>query len=181
MPEAAVMLAVAEWLFSRGATEVRAHPDGLHMKDFDMPGWLEGRGFRRVSTTGKRGVSGTFERGSQQITIHSKPGLGDVVATLDGVEVEVETKGGVINSRHPGRLSRLRKGLHEAVGQLMASPRGEGQLIAAVPSHPETLKVAEKLRERCSRVGITLALIERDGRVNVVGPNRQEACASRSA
>jgi hypothetical protein len=165
MSEAAVMLAVAKWLFGLGATEVAIHPDGMHMKGFDIPGWLTSAGFERTSTTGVRAVSGAFKRGNHRLTVHSRPGLGDVIAQLDGIHVEVEAKGGCINSRHPGQLSRLRKGLHEAIGQLMGSPRQDTRLIAAVPYHPETEKLAKRLAERCKLAYIEIALIRDDGTV----------------
>jgi hypothetical protein len=167
MSEAAVMLAMAEWLFAQGATHASMHPDGMHMKGFDIPGWLRSVGFERESTTGMRGQSGSFRRGSNTLTVHSQPGLGDVIAVVDGVQVEVEAKGGCINSTHPGRLSRLRKGLHEAVGQLMGSPRLDVRLIAAVPHHPETHKVAMRLATRCALARIEIALVNEDGSVSL--------------
>lgn len=165
LSEAAVMLAVADWLFSKGAVDVRVHPDGLHMKGFDMPKWLHSRGFARLTTTGKRGISGTFRRDGHLLTIHSRPGLGDVVTTLNGVDIEVEAKGGCINTRHPGQLSKLRKGLHEAVGQLMSSPRTDCRLIAAVPKHPETERLVGRLSARCARASIEIVLVDSDGSV----------------
>ena len=168
MSEAAVMLVMAEWLFRQGAAEVSVHPDGMHMKDFDIPGWLAAAGFERVSTTGTRGQSGSFRRGSQHLTVHSRPGLGDVIGCLDGVQIEIEAKGGCINSKHPGRLSRLRKGLHEAVGQLMGSPRLDIRLIAAVPFHSETEKLAVRLATRCRLAQIEIALIRDDGTVVMI-------------
>ncbi len=35
------MLAMAEWIFEQGATDVEIHPDGMHLKGFDIRGWLE--------------------------------------------------------------------------------------------------------------------------------------------
>lgn len=168
MSEGAVMLAVMMWLFKQGAGKVFMHPDGLHMKGFDMPGWLEGQGFERKSQTGIKGVSGEFRRGSQIAILHSRPGLGDVIAEVDGQHWEVETKGGCINTRHPGQTSKLRKGLSEAVGQLMASPRADARLFAVVPRHPETEKLAARLIERACRVGIEIGLVAADGEVKLV-------------
>jgi hypothetical protein len=126
---------------------------------------LAGRGFTRTTATGRGQTGGTFRRGDQTLIVHAQPGLGDVVATLNGVEVEIEAKGGCINTRHSGQLSRLRKGLHEAVGQLMASPRADVRLIAAVPRHPETERTARRLLPRCARVGIEIALVGGDGTI----------------
>jgi hypothetical protein len=139
----------------------------MHMKGFDIPSWLTGRGFTRATVTGRGQTSGTFRRGDQTLIVHSQPGLGDVVATLNGVEVEIEAKGGCINTRHPGQLSRLRKGLHEAVGQLMASPRAQVRLIAAVPRHPETERLSQRLLPRCTRAGIEIALVNEHGEVGL--------------
>ena len=108
MSEPAVMLAMAEWLIAQGAPEVRIHPDGMHMKGFDIPAWLAGRGYTRMTATGRGQTSGAFRRGDQSLIVHSRPGLGDVIATLDGIDVEIEAKGGCLNTRHPGQLSRLR-------------------------------------------------------------------------
>ena len=40
LSEAGVMLAVAEWMFGLGAEAVEIHPDGMHVKQFDMCGWF---------------------------------------------------------------------------------------------------------------------------------------------
>ena len=180
LSEGAVMLAVASWLFDQGAEEVCVHPDGQHMKAFDMPGWLEAKGFSRVTTTGSRGLSGEFRRGAQCLTLQAKPGHGDVVTRLDGVEIEIETKGGCINTRHPGQLSRLRKGLHEAVGQLLSSPRNNRRFIAVVPFHKETERWASRLAERCSLVGIEIALVTGSGDVHLIQCNQPSATARSS-
>ena len=42
LTEPAVMLAMAHWLIELGATEVEVHPDGMHLKQFDMGEWLSG-------------------------------------------------------------------------------------------------------------------------------------------
>ena len=82
--------------------------------------------------------------------------------------MEIEAKGGCISSCHRGQLSRLRKGLNEAVGQLMASPRPNARLIAAVPLHPETERLGKRLLLRCARVGIDIALVDEDGAVELL-------------
>jgi hypothetical protein len=137
----------------------------MHMMGFDIPGWVASRGFSRTATTGRTQTSGTFRRNDQTLIVHSRPGLGDIVCQLNGVRVEIEAKGGCLNTRHAGQLSRLRKGLQEAVGQLLGSPNVGARLIAAVPRHVETEKVAERLLPRCRRVGIEIALVDGDGSV----------------
>ncbi|MFQ8433990.1 hypothetical protein [Amaricoccus sp. W119] len=167
LTEGAVMLAMSEWLFGQGASEVRVHPDGTHMAGFDMPAFLSSRGFVRTSATGKREISWVFKRGDQTLTVHARSGLGDLVTTIGGATVEVEAKGGCINTKHAGQLSRLRKGLHEAVGQLLGCPRTVDRLIAAVPLHPETEKLATRLLPRCRHIGIEIALVDGSGAVHL--------------
>jgi hypothetical protein len=59
--EGAVMLAYAMHLLRTQQTkEVRIHPDGQHGTQFDFSGWLERRGFSRVSSTGKTSYGGTY-------------------------------------------------------------------------------------------------------------------------
>ena len=96
------------------------------------------------------------------------PGRGDVVGKLGKQDVEIEAKGGCINTRHAGQKSRLRKGLHEAVGQLMASRRRDVRLIAAVPDHGITRALAQDLLPRCGKLGIEIALVDELGRVDLL-------------
>ena len=167
--ELAMMLAVAEWLFSEGASKVCIHPAGTHLKQFDAAKWLKSEGFIKISPLGRTRLGGEYRREGQTLVIYPCSGLGDVVARINGGDVKVETKGGLINSKYAGQVSKLRRGLQEAVGQLMSSPRDEGaRLIAAVPSHPETEKVAQRLLERCNIVGIDIALLSADGTVDFV-------------
>jgi len=91
-----------------------------------------------------------------------------VVAVIDGARVEVEAKGGCINTRHSGQLSKLRKHLYEAVGMLLDSRNDAERLIAAVPRHRETERVAERMAERCRAAGIEIALVAGDGSVSIV-------------
>jgi hypothetical protein len=62
--------------------------------------------------------------------------------------IEAECKGGAIETRHPGRLSRLDKSLCEIVGRLMSTPATGGQ-VAAMPRTEVTLRLARKLAPRC--------------------------------
>ena len=98
--------------------------------------------------------------------IDFRSGLGDVVAEVEGVRVLVEAKGGCINSRNPGQLSRLRKHVYEAVGSLLDG-READRLIAAVPLHAQTERLAGRMAPRCRRVGIEIALVAPDGEVHV--------------
>ena len=87
-------------------------------------GFAAHHGFQHAQTRGSTSYGGEYTRGDQTLTIRLKPGLGDVIAELDGRKLVAECKGGVINSNHAGQLSRLRCGLCEAVGLLLTRPPG---------------------------------------------------------
>ncbi len=162
------MLAMAEWMFGQGAIEVEIHPDGMHLKGFDVRGWLETEGFAKTADMGRTPAGGVYKRAGQTVIVDPRPGIGDVVAIIDGARVEVEAKGGCINTRHSGQLSKLRKHLYEAVGMLLDSRNDANRLIAAVPRHPETERVAERMAKRCHANGIEIALVSGDGSIWIV-------------
>jgi hypothetical protein len=164
--EGAVMLAYAMHLFdAHNIDEVRIHPDGEHGKQFEFVAWLAKRGFRKTSSTGKTAYGGVYrDDAGRQIVVHPKSGLGDVVANLDEGVVTAECKGGIINTRHAGQLSRLRKGLCETVGLLMAT-QSAGRQVAVVPYTKTTEELAKRLAPRCALAGIEIALVETSGEV----------------
>ena len=163
------MLAYAMHLLrTEDAREVRIHPDGEHGKQFDFAGWLAGRDFAKVSTLGSTAYGGVYRNpAGQTITVHPKSGLGDVVAEVGGRIISAECKGGIINTRHPGQVSRLYKGLCETVGLLMATP-AQGRQVAVAPLTEGTLRLAERLAPRCALAGIEIALVGARGQVTDV-------------
>jgi hypothetical protein len=174
--EGAVMLAYAMHLLRAEPTsEVHIHPDGEHGKQFDFRAWLARQGFVLESPTGKTPYGGSYKdlRG-RIIVITPKPGLGDVVANFGERIITAECKGGIINTRHPGQVSRLYRGLCETVGLLMASP-SLGRQIAVVPYTPTTLSLAKRLVPRCALAGIEIALVKERGEVIDVKPDPVEA------
>ena len=177
--EGAVMLAYAMHLLrTQGARDVRIHPDGEHGKQFDFTAWL-GRGdFTKISTLGSTTYGGVYRNpAGQTITVHPKSGLGDVVAEVDDHVISAECKGGIINTRHPGQVSRLYRGLCETVGLLMATP-SQGRQIAVVPLTESTLRLAKRLAPRCALAGIEIALVGSRGDVMDV---KQEAADEQAA
>lgn len=167
--EGAVMLAYAMHLLrTAGAAHVRIHPDGEHGKQFDFAGWLVRRGFAKVSSLGGTTYGGVYrDAAGQTITVHPKSGLGDVVAEADGHVISAECKGGIINTRHSGQVSRLYRGLCETVGLLMASP-SQGRQVAVAPLTEGALRLAERLAPRCALAGIGIALVGSRGQVTDV-------------
>jgi hypothetical protein len=81
-----------------------------------------------------------------------------VVAEVGDHIISAECKGGIINTRHPGQVSRLYKGLCETVGLLMATP-SSGRQVAVVPYTESTMRLATRLAPRCALAGIEIALV----------------------
>lgn len=174
--EGAVMIAYAMHLLRiEGADQVRVHPDGEHGKRFDFSGWLARRRFRKTSSIGTTAYGGVYEHaGGQTITINPRSGLGDVVAEIGDHVISAECKGGIINTKHPGQVSRLYKGLCETVGMLMATP-SQGRQVAVVPLTDSTLRLAQRLAPRCALAGIEIALVGGRGEViDVTSPQGAE-------
>jgi hypothetical protein len=97
--------------------------------------------------------------------------LGDVVAEVGDHVISAECKGGIINTKHPGQVSRLYKGLCETVGMLMATP-SQGRQVAVVPFTEGTLRLAERLAPRCALAGIQIAWSEAEAKSGMCGQCR---------
>lgn len=164
--EGAVMVAYGMHLLrTAGATHVRIHPDGEHGKRFDFVGWLAKRGFAKTTSTGTTSYGGEYQHeNGWRITIHPSSGKGDVVAEIGNHVISAECKGGIINTKHSGQVSRLYKGLCETVGLLMAS-ESPGRQVAVVPYTESTLRLARRMAPRCALAGIELALVGSRGEV----------------
>jgi hypothetical protein len=172
LTEAAVMLAYGMHLL-RTVPELRTvtlNPDGEHAKRFEIARWLSARGFVRKQAPGKTAFVGTYMCGEQSIVVASIPGKGDVVAATRDKTIIAECKGGIVNTRHAGQTSRLRKGLCEAVGLLLARAKG-GRQVAVVPHTETTLRLARKLAPRARDAGIEIALVDELGRVTDIAPD----------
>lgn len=170
MTEAAVMIAFALHLFDTGTTAVEIHPDGEHGKRFDIKGSLGAHGFALMHTLGTTNYGGIYQRNKQTMIVTLKPGIGDIVAEFEGQVLVAECKGGVVNTRHAGQVSRLRRGLCEAVGLLMARPLNGGRNVAVIPATEVVEKLARKMLPRIATAGIEVALVQKDGRVDYVHP-----------
>jgi hypothetical protein len=170
--EGAVMMAYAMHLLrTTKAREVLVHPDGEHGKRFDFSSWLAKRGFDRTTQTGTTSYAGRYVLGDgRSVIVNPISGKGDVVADDAGVVISAECKGGIINTRHSGQVSRLYKGLCETVGLLMASP-SPGRQVAVVPRTEGTHRLAHRLAPRCAAAGIEIALVGRRGLVEDVRPS----------
>ncbi len=166
LTEAAVMLAYGLHLLATvpELKTVELHPDGEHGKRFEIAKWLSGQGFIMMEPQGTTSYCGLYVCGQQSIIVTSVPGKGDVVAKAQGGTIIAECKGGIVNTRHAGQTSRLRRGLCEAVGLLMARAKG-GRQVAVVPHTEATLRLAQKLAARAMDAGIEIALVDERGQV----------------
>lgn len=177
--EGAVMVSYAMHLLRTETIQlVRIHPDGEHGKQFDFRGWLRRRGFELVTPMGSTSYGGIyFDDHQRQIVVQPKSGLGDVVAGEGDATISAECKGGIINTRHSGQVSRLYKGLCETVGMLMATP-ALGRQVAVVPWTEGTLRLATRLAPRCAIAGIEIALVGRRGKIIDVHTNAIQMASS---
>jgi hypothetical protein len=160
LTEAAVMIAFAMYLFENGALEVQLHPDGEHLKRYDVAACLKAQGFDLSAHPS------VYSRGRQTVAVTCKSGLGDVVSEVGNTIVVAECKGGILNTRHPGQTSRLRKGLCEAVGLLMSRSREGERQVAVVPATRSTRNIGLKMLPRLIEAGIEIALVDEYGKVS---------------
>jgi len=169
LTEGAVMVAFAMYLLrmAPGLKHVAIHPDGEHGKRFDFLTWLAAQGFTRTKASGNTAYGGVYlDVAGRSFVVNPKSGRGDVVADFEGRSYIAECKGGVINTSHPGQKSRLRKGLCEAVGQLMSKPLQAGQRqFAVVPLHEETRRLSEHMAKRAAAANIEIVLVSARGNV----------------
>jgi hypothetical protein len=168
LPEAAVMVAFAMYLLREGAPVVELHPDGEHGKRFDIRSSLESRGFVFTGDGGTTTYSGEYRRGAERLSVSCKPGIGDVSGVCHERPIVGECKGGILNTRHPGQASRLRKGLCEAVGLLMSRPLNGERHMAVVPATEFTKRLARRMTSRAMAAGIEIALVDANGNVDFV-------------
>lgn len=160
-----------------GLRMVSIHPDGEHGKRFDFQAWLGRRGFTMTVPLGTTSYGGTYvEPGGKTVIVNPRSGRGDVVAEGEGISIIAECKGGVINTRHAGQLSRLRQGLCETIGLSLASPTAEGRRqFAVVPRTKATESLALRTAKRARAAGIEIALVDGRGNVFDVRPAIDEA------
>ena len=172
LTEAAVQLAFSLYLFDHpeGGALVEMYPDGEHAKRFAIPTFLGSLGFSLAKPIGSTAYGGEYVRGDQTLVVNpkSKHGRGDVVGSIAGRTVRAECKGGIINSRHSGALSSLRSGFNELIGQTMAMEENGDRHVVVAPRTTATLTQAQRLRARCEKAGIEIALVSTDGAIEFI-------------
>ena len=143
MPEAEVALRLAEFILSLPASGAMASVaiDGASMKVgdgviFDIGRFMATTGWQPVkeAQAGRNAWTGAYRRGDKTIRVHSRPGEGDVVATVDGRRIVAKCSKGPL-ARKPGRPehSLLTTALGEA---LLFDIAADDIVVAAVPDTP---------------------------------------------
>ncbi|WP_457093438.1 hypothetical protein [Microvirga sp. P5_D2] len=175
MPEAEVALRLAEFILSLPGSGAMASVaiDGAGIKVgnavvFDIGRFMTGMGWEQVKEpqVGRTAWTGAYCRGDKTIRVHSRPGEGDVITTVDGRRIIAECQKGPL-VRRAGTLEAAL--LTTALGQaLLFDVSAEDIVIAAVPDTPIFHRLVDTWRKRplVRRVGIRLALVARDGSVS---------------
>lgn len=174
LTEAAVQLAFALYILAhpKGGGIVEVYPDGEHAKRFAIPAFLIGLGFSLKKPIGSTTYGGEYVRGGHKIIVNPKSqhGRGDVVGVIADCTVRAECKGGIVNSRHSGALSKVRSGFNELVGQTMAMEANGDRHVAVAPATKASLIQAQRLVGRCQTAGVEIALVSADGSIEFVTP-----------
>jgi hypothetical protein len=175
MSEAEVALRLAEFILSLPGTgamaSVAIDRASIKVGDaviFDIGRFMAATGWQQIKKpqVGRNAWTGTYRRGDKTIRVHSRPGEGDVVATIDGRRIIAKCSKGP-PARKPGHSERLL--LTTALGEaLLFDIAADDIVVAAVPDTPVLRMIAETWRRRplIRRAGIRIALVARDGAVS---------------
>jgi hypothetical protein len=178
MPQAEVALRLAEFILSLPGSGMMASVaiDGASIKAgdaviFDIGRFMASTGWEQTKEPQmeRNAWTGAYRRGDKTIRVHSRPGEGDVVATVDGRRIIAGCTKGPL-ARKPGRAEHSL--LTMALGQaLLFDVSADDIAVAAVPDTPVFRRLAETWRERplVKRAGIRITLVNRDGTVIGLG------------
>jgi hypothetical protein len=135
---------------------------------FDIGRFMAGTGWEQIREpqVGRNARTGAYRRGDKTIRVHSRPGEGDVVATIYDRRIVARCKKGTLVRKPGSPESAL---LTAALGQaLLFDVSADDIVVAAVPDTPVFRKLAETWRSRplVRRASIRIALVARDGAVS---------------
>jgi len=173
MPEAEVALLLAFHLLdhpeSHGEAEVAI--DGAQVrvaKDeiFPIAEFLDAHGWKQTEQTGKNPWQGTYNRGGKTLLIHSRSGVGDVVARIGEKRIRAECKKGNLVKKSSNPEYGI---LREALGQILTVEEihRNDVMVVAVPMAEGFIRLAANWSQRPLMVisKIRIALVGRDGSV----------------
>jgi hypothetical protein len=174
MSEVEVALRLAAFILSLPHSGAMASVaiDGVSIKVgdaiiFDIGRFMAETGWEQIKAPqfGRNARAGAYRRNDKIIRVHSRPGEGDVVATIDGRRIVAGCKKGTLVQK-PGSPEYAL--LTTALGQALLFDVSAGDIVvAAVPDTPAFRRLAEAWRERplVKKAGIRIALVARDGTV----------------
>jgi len=173
MPEAEVSLRLAFHLLtlpgSDGAAQVAI--DGAQVRVhgsevFSIETFVDDQGWKQVESTAKHKWQGEYWKDKLHLTVHSRPGEGDVVAQVSDKCIRAECKGGPLTHKPGNPEYRILRG---ALGTLMTLDEIGVQdiLVVAVPDTPAFRSLADKWRTAplVARSQVQIVLVGRDGSV----------------
>ncbi|WP_246777339.1 hypothetical protein [Microvirga sp. VF16] len=175
MSDAEVALRLAEFILSLPASGAMASVaiDGASIKvgdavAFNIGRFMAGTGWEQIKEpqVGRNAWTGAYRRSDKTIRVHSRPGGGGVVTTVDGRRVIAQCERGPLVRKPGGPEYAL---LTAALGQaLLVDVSADDIVVAAVPDTPVFRKFAETWRSRplVRRAGIRIALVARAGGVS---------------
>jgi hypothetical protein len=175
MLEAEVALRLAEFILSLPNSGAMASVaiDGASIKVgdaviLDIERFMAATGWEQTKEpqVGRNAWTGAYRRGDKTIRVHSRPGEGDVVATVDGRRIVAECeKGPLVRKAGSPEYPLLTTALGQA---LLFEVPADDIVVAAVPDTPVFRKLAETWRSHplVRRAGIRIALVARDGAVS---------------
>ncbi|WP_262030471.1 hypothetical protein [Microvirga sp. Mcv34] len=174
MLEAEVALRLAEFILSLPGSGAMASVaiDAASTKvretvTFDIGRFMAVTGWEPIKEPqlGRNAWTGAYRRGDKTIRVHSRPGEGDVVATVDGRRIIAEcTNGPLVHKAGRAEHSLLTTALGQT---LLFDVSADDIAVVAVPDTLFFRRLAEVWRERplVSRAGIKIALVNRNGTV----------------
>jgi hypothetical protein len=175
MPKAEVALRLAEFILALPGSGAMASVgiDGAsikmdHAAVFDIGRFLSDIGWEQIKEpqVGRSAWNGAYRRGNKTIRVHSRLGVGDVVAHVNSRRIIAECKKGPLVRRAGSPEYSL---LTSALGQaLLFDVSADDIAVAAVPDTPIFRRFAEAWQERplVRRAGIKIVLVAREAGVS---------------
>ncbi len=173
MPEAEVALLLAFHLldYRESHGEVDVAIDGAQVrvgKDeiFPIAEFLEASGWEQTEQAGKNPWQGSYQLEGQTLRVHSRAGVGDVVARIGEKRIRAECKKGNLVKKPSNPEYRI---LREALGQILTVEEIHRNdiMVVAVPMADGFMRLAANWRQRplMVRLKFRIALVGRDGSV----------------
>lgn len=172
MPEAEVSLRLAFHLLALPGSDGAAHVaiDGAQVfvhgsEVFCIKAFLEENGWKQAESTAQHKWQGEYSKDELRLTVHSRPGEGDVVTWIAGKCIRAECKGGPLTRKPANSEYRI---MREALGAVITIDRVPDILVVAVPNTERFLRLAKLWRTAplVERSQVQIVLVGGDGSVH---------------